>query len=581
MPIVGGEGGSLSGSRVELNPTGTGGRYDQATVPGAAPSRLVGQARSPYESVVRQDGPIAYWRLGEAAGTVADDAVGANEGTYVASPTLGVTGALASDTDTAVTFNGSTQTVTVADSTPLRFDGTKTFSVEVWFKHTADGTFRRLVSCEDPNDGKGWQLYSANAGYGFKRTGATAQEIATAAGIDTNWHHFVGTYDGTSMRAFIDTAELPGSPLTSAASLPTTSTFTIGSFANAINYFNGSLDEVAVYNYALTLTQVLAHWNVGIAGLHPATDTLAALSDAATRASQALSRTVTDAPAAPSDIATRSAQAKTRTLSDSLAALSDAASRASQAKSRTVTDSLSALSDAASRAGQASSRTLTDTLAALSDAATRSAQAISRSATDSLAAQSDAATRSAQARTRTVTDSLAALSDAASRAATAASRTAVDSIAAITDIATRTEGQERVAADSISAFSETTSRQTTASRTVTDSIAAISDAASSGGVASRTAVDSISGLADTATASVVPITPVVAAGHAGRSLRAIHIVPNQTSNRRLRSARQPFAMPVSARPEPIAFRDQRAVDAMAAAVKEREDDETLILLEAA
>ena len=70
-----------------------------------------------YSQTVLADSPRAYWRLGEASGTSAADASGnGRTGSYVASPTLGVPGALTGDSNTAVGFNGSSQYVNV----PLR-----------------------------------------------------------------------------------------------------------------------------------------------------------------------------------------------------------------------------------------------------------------------------------------------------------------------------------------------------------------------------------------------------------------------------------------------------------------------------
>lgn len=57
-----------------------------------------------YAAVVWADAPVGYWRLGEANGTTAVDEMGNGNGTYVNSPTLGDTGALDGDANTAVTF---------------------------------------------------------------------------------------------------------------------------------------------------------------------------------------------------------------------------------------------------------------------------------------------------------------------------------------------------------------------------------------------------------------------------------------------------------------------------------------------
>ena len=60
-----------------------------------------------YREAVLATSPVAYWRLGEASGTVARDEMGLHHGTYVGGPTLGVPRLLAGDPDTAVTFPGA------------------------------------------------------------------------------------------------------------------------------------------------------------------------------------------------------------------------------------------------------------------------------------------------------------------------------------------------------------------------------------------------------------------------------------------------------------------------------------------
>ena len=44
-----------------------------------------------YADEVMADAPTAYWRLGEASGTAAEEENNAHDGVYVATPTLGVT----------------------------------------------------------------------------------------------------------------------------------------------------------------------------------------------------------------------------------------------------------------------------------------------------------------------------------------------------------------------------------------------------------------------------------------------------------------------------------------------------------
>ena len=90
-------------------------------------------ARDFYAQEVLADNPVAYWRLGEASGTTAVDETGSHDGTY-SGVTLGATGLLAGDTDTAVEFNNSTDYIEVADHADFEVS---TFTFECWVKHDA------------------------------------------------------------------------------------------------------------------------------------------------------------------------------------------------------------------------------------------------------------------------------------------------------------------------------------------------------------------------------------------------------------------------------------------------------------
>ena len=80
--------------------------------------------------------PLAYWRLGEPSGTLADDAVGANDGTYVNAPSLATAGLLGGVPDTAVTFDGSTNYVSTAMD--LSAIGTGDFCVSLLYQPIAN-----------------------------------------------------------------------------------------------------------------------------------------------------------------------------------------------------------------------------------------------------------------------------------------------------------------------------------------------------------------------------------------------------------------------------------------------------------
>ena len=90
-----------------------------------------------YFQAVLADSPKSYWRLGESSGTNAvDSSPNAHTGTYHNSPTLGVTGALSGDTNTAITVAAaSVQYVQIADNADFDY-GNGPFSLELWIKRT-------------------------------------------------------------------------------------------------------------------------------------------------------------------------------------------------------------------------------------------------------------------------------------------------------------------------------------------------------------------------------------------------------------------------------------------------------------
>ena len=86
-----------------------------------------------YSDAVEDLSPTAYWRLDDTDSTMLAT-VGPN-GTYVNTPTLGATGALGGDLDTAVTFvSASSEYATVTDTSAL--DLGNTFSIVAWVKRT-------------------------------------------------------------------------------------------------------------------------------------------------------------------------------------------------------------------------------------------------------------------------------------------------------------------------------------------------------------------------------------------------------------------------------------------------------------
>lgn len=103
---------------------------------GLAGGRASAVGASYREEVLVDGRPAGYWRLGETSGTTAADATAnANNGSYLQAVTLGVTGALASDGNTAARLDGGSGRISMGDPASGVFDfGTDDFTVEAWVK---------------------------------------------------------------------------------------------------------------------------------------------------------------------------------------------------------------------------------------------------------------------------------------------------------------------------------------------------------------------------------------------------------------------------------------------------------------
>lgn len=242
-----------------------------ATQAGSAPT--AGSVNNNYPDVVMADAPLRYYRMSEVSGVTAYDVSGSGQhATYVGSPTLGTTSGISGDAaDKAVTFNGTSQYATVplgAGSAALPTGAASATSVECWFKIAANPatSTRFLVQYGDSGVTRGAPGIAMNTSGGVFAATNGGDTAATAAVSLNVWHHAVATWDGTTLRIYLD--GVAGPTATPGALAIGAHGATIGSGeAHAAGVdFPGVLDEVAIYNTTLSAARVTAHFNAGNAG---------------------------------------------------------------------------------------------------------------------------------------------------------------------------------------------------------------------------------------------------------------------------------------------------------------------------
>jgi RHS repeat-associated protein len=215
-----------------------------------------------YATSVRADDPAAYWRLGEASGTTAGDDRTSHPGTYAGSPALGGGGALSTDDDRAPSFDGADDRVDVPASSGFWDPGTADFSIEAWVKTTANGG--EVVASK----GSSWSMaVSGTAGHVGQAmlSYANGAVVAYSTGRvdDGAWHHVVAVADrDTSATVFVDGSAGPVTASPNTTALTSADGVSIGA-GPAAGWFNGQIDEVAVYRKALAASRILAHYRLG------------------------------------------------------------------------------------------------------------------------------------------------------------------------------------------------------------------------------------------------------------------------------------------------------------------------------
>jgi hypothetical protein len=218
-----------------------------------------------YRSIVQADSPSAYWRLGETSGATVQDTAGSHIGTAYA-VVFGRPGAIANDNDTALGFDGSSSFIQVPYSPELN---TPAFSLECWAKPTLE---KRFEVIDSRGSSQGFDLYAfgVTSTWSFSMKDSGWAFLHSGRVVTDQWTHLVAAYDGSNMCLYVNgvlSATLAGTNYHPNLSAPITFG-TATSNGNSSTAFIGDLDEVAVYDHALSANRVVLHYGAGKYGSH-------------------------------------------------------------------------------------------------------------------------------------------------------------------------------------------------------------------------------------------------------------------------------------------------------------------------
>lgn len=210
-----------------------------------------GPAEATYPNVVSGSSPIAYYRLGEAAGTTMTDSSGnGHDGTYTGGVTLGGPPAITVTTDTSAAFDGTTGYGTASGVAAPQ----TAYTLEAWIRPTdgSDGTIVGQVG--------GGRLFVRSGTLGLNQTGDDVLSPGPTLTPGT-WWHVAATWDGSDTRLYVNGAEVASSA--TATTAPSGAGDVLVGSDGVATLFHGDIDEAAYYGTALAPGTIADHVVVG------------------------------------------------------------------------------------------------------------------------------------------------------------------------------------------------------------------------------------------------------------------------------------------------------------------------------
>ncbi len=214
---------------------------------------------------------ISYWKLDETAGNIfTDNYNGYNglSGTSAPAPTAGIVNG-------AQSFNGTNTEINIASTPEFNFGVGSSFTIEFWTKHPGSILGNEVIIGRDDagshlqwwvgidETGKAAFHLESKTGEGFSTTG-------TSTLINSNWRHVVAVRDANlnELRLYVDGALEGTSSATYNSGFDSlTSNINIGWLNITGGYhFAGSIDELAIYNDALSIIEIQNHYYAGLSG---------------------------------------------------------------------------------------------------------------------------------------------------------------------------------------------------------------------------------------------------------------------------------------------------------------------------
>ncbi len=235
---------------------------------GSSTNYFLNASGSTFSVITGKDGIIdndvlsglaARWGFDEATSTTATSTYDASGNNNTGSMSAGATrNAATCKVSFCLSFDGSSGTVSVSTSTSINITGAITLAA--WVKTSATNDYSGIIYKVSGNNGYQMSFNTSGAvRANFYNGSGAITPIYSASNVeDNNWHFVVATYDGTTAKIYVDTVLGATAPTGSSYVTAVSDTsLIIGNDSSAASrYYNGLLDDVRVYNRALSANEI-------------------------------------------------------------------------------------------------------------------------------------------------------------------------------------------------------------------------------------------------------------------------------------------------------------------------------------
>lgn len=206
-------------------------------------------------------GLIGYWNFDEVPGWEVQDSSGNDHYGYIGHGLSGVAG----QSQYGLLFDGNGDYVNMGDLADFDFEANDSFTLSAWIKFDNDIKDYHVIIGKASNFSiNGYMLRHETNGalsMNIEASDDTAQANAVAWQDyrDGNWHHVIGVINRSDQTntIYVDGFQKNQVNISHIGSLVNSYSFNIGSLENGGVSFKGILDEIMVYNRALSFESLI------------------------------------------------------------------------------------------------------------------------------------------------------------------------------------------------------------------------------------------------------------------------------------------------------------------------------------